>query len=110
MRPPDWLGVGVGAAQWRAWRLNLDALRARAGRGPESVAHIFGALLACPGAHPVPARIWEGETASGIRVHAFITRVAIRQEADDAAEFERELQTHRPLSPEVPAYSLRLIL
>lgn len=67
-------------------------------------------LVPPEGGPGVPARMWEGETASGIRVHAFITRVAIRQEADDAAEFERELQTHRPLSPEVPAYSLRLIL
>lgn len=66
-------------------------------------------LVPPEGGPGVPARMWEGETASGIRVHAFITRVAIRQEAD-AAEFERELQTHRPLSPEVPVYPLRLIL
>lgn len=53
MRPPDWLGADAGAAQWRAWRLDLDALRARAGARPGWPAHLFGALLACPGAHPV---------------------------------------------------------
>jgi len=57
----------------------------------------------------VPARIWEGETAHGVRCHAYITRIAVHQD-DDAAEFERDLQEHRRASPAVAAIPLRLIL
>src|SRR5437899_198422 len=46
----------------------------------------------------LPARLWEGETASGIACHAFITRIAVHQDLD-ASEFERELQEkHAPVS------------
>jgi hypothetical protein len=44
--------------------------------------------------HQVPARLWEGETDSGIRCHAFITRIAVHEQ-DDASQFERELQACR---------------
>ena len=57
----------------------------------------------------VLARIWEGETKSGIPVHVYVTRVAVG-EGENQEEFERELQTHRPPSPEVQAISLRLVL
>jgi hypothetical protein len=30
----------------------------------------------------VPARIWEGYTESGIKIHAFITRVAVNKDED----------------------------
>jgi hypothetical protein len=43
----------------------------------------------------VLARVWEGETASGIKVHCLISRIAVSK-ADDASEFERELQECRP--------------
>ncbi|MFL5481160.1 MAG: hypothetical protein ACJ8AK_03140 [Gemmatimonadaceae bacterium] len=46
---------------------------------------------------PLQARVWEGETDSGIKCFALITRIAIHQ--DDVArapEFERELQSQRP--------------
>lgn len=46
----------------------------------------------------VPARIWEGRTAGGIQIHAFITRVAVHQD-HDAAEFERELQETPRMKP-----------
>lgn len=39
----------------------------------------------------VPARIWEGQTESGIPVHCYITRVAVDKDAD-TTEFEKELQ------------------
>jgi len=48
----------------------------------------------------VPARIWEGKTARGVPVHAFITRIACDHEAD-SFEFDLELDEHRPPSPEV---------
>lgn len=57
----------------------------------------------------VRARIWEGETKSGIPLHVYITRVAI-EEGENQEEFERELQTHRAPSPAVQAIALRLVL
>jgi hypothetical protein len=38
----------------------------------------------------VACRVWEGKTAAGVRLTAFIARVAVDR-ADDAREFEREL-------------------
>lgn len=57
----------------------------------------------------VPARVWEGETESGIKVHAFIPRVAVDKN-DDASEFEKELQECAAPSAEVEAIPTRLIL
>jgi hypothetical protein len=45
---------------------------------------------------PVQARVWEGQTESGIKCFALITRIAIHK--DDVArapEFDRELQSQR---------------
>lgn len=36
----------------------------------------------------VPCRIWEGVTAKGVRVHAYIVRVGVHED-EDYAEFER---------------------
>jgi len=57
----------------------------------------------------MPARIWEGHTASGIAVHCYITRVAVKN-GEDTTEFERELQEHAPPSAEIQAIPLHLIL
>lgn len=57
----------------------------------------------------VPARVWEGETESGIKVHAFITRIAVSKD-EDASQFEEELEEHDPLSAEIESYPARLIL
>lgn len=57
----------------------------------------------------VPARIWEGTTARGIPVHAFITRIAVDREAD-GTELEAELTEHRAPSPDIAAYPSRLVL
>lgn len=57
----------------------------------------------------VPARLWEGETESGIQVHAFITRIAVHKD-DDASQFEKELKEQRPPSVAVAAYPARLVL
>ena len=57
----------------------------------------------------VPARIWEGKTASGIPVHCYVTRIAIGKDAE-ASEFERELQEHKPPSAEIQGIPLRMIL
>jgi hypothetical protein len=57
----------------------------------------------------VPARIWEGQTDTGIKVHAFITRIAAAKEASQV-QFESELQEHRPPSADIQAYPLRLLI
>jgi hypothetical protein len=58
----------------------------------------------------VPARIWEGETESGIKIHCFITRLAINKDEPRAYEFEKELQSQNPPSREIEVYPLRMLL
>jgi hypothetical protein len=57
----------------------------------------------------VPARVWAGETDSGIPVHCFITRIAV-DEKENTEQFDRELQTHEPPRPELAVYPLKMIL
>lgn len=57
----------------------------------------------------VPARIWEGETESGIPVHAYVTRIAVHED-QDLTEFQRELQEHEPPSADIAAIPVRLII
>jgi len=57
----------------------------------------------------VPARIWEGVTAKGIKCHAYITRIAVHKE-DDAGEFAADLREHRaPRNPDVGVIPSRLV-
>jgi hypothetical protein len=58
----------------------------------------------------VPARIWEGETKSGIRVCAFITRIAHGPDETRTDEFKKELEVCRAPSAEFQAIPLRMIL
>ncbi len=58
----------------------------------------------------IPARIWEGITDSGIKVHAYITRIAINKDESDKHQFEEELQKHEAPSAEIQAIPLRMIL
>jgi len=57
----------------------------------------------------VPCRIWEGQTASGVRVHCFIPRIAAKDD-QDLSQFEAELQETIAPSEAVAVYPLRLIL
>jgi len=58
----------------------------------------------------IPARIWEGKTDSGIKIHVFITRIAVG-EGEDQVQFQEELQECALPSPEVEkAYPLSMIL
>lgn len=57
----------------------------------------------------VPARVWEGETESGIPVHCFVTRIAAPADAD-CSQFARELQEHAPPSVDVAEYPPRMLL
>ena len=57
----------------------------------------------------VPARIWEGRTASGIPVHCYVTRIAVANGLD-TSQFEAELQSHEPPSAVLNEIPLRMIL
>ena len=60
------------------------------------------------------ARIWEGQTDSGIPVHCYVTRIAVAKDEDcpqvEMERFERELQEQRAPSAETEAIPLRMIL
>jgi hypothetical protein len=64
----------------------------------------------------VPARVWQGETADGIPVQAFITRIAPEVSKSDpridelTAEFERDLKRQADPRPTVAAIPLRMII
>ena len=58
----------------------------------------------------VPARVWEGTSKSGVKLHCFITRLAIDKDETRADEFEKELQICKSPTPEVEAIPLRMIL
>lgn len=57
----------------------------------------------------IQARVWEGETERGVKVHCYITRISCAEVAD-AAEFERDLEEHRAPSADVQAIPLRLVI
>jgi len=57
----------------------------------------------------VPARIWEGETENGVKIHCFVTRIACAIDAD-ASQLNNELQECAAPSAEVEAIPNRLIL
>jgi hypothetical protein len=57
----------------------------------------------------LPARIWEGQTESGIPVHCYVTRVAVANGLD-TTQFDRELAEQRTPSADVAAIPMRLIL
>jgi hypothetical protein len=57
----------------------------------------------------IPARVWEGETDSGIKVQALIP--CIRALANqDLSQFERDLRQCEPPSTGMQAFPLRMIL
>lgn len=60
----------------------------------------------------IQARIWQGKTATGIPVHAFISRVAVEKgrPAHEYTEFQEALKETEAPRPEVAAIDMRLIL
>ena len=58
----------------------------------------------------IPARIWEGESESGIKVHCYITRIAVAEKETRLEDFERELEEQAPPSAELQIIPLRMIL
>jgi len=63
-----------------------------------------------PLADGVPARIWEGMTQSGIKIHCYITRVAIDKNETNVEELEKELQECSEPSAELNVIPNRLVL
>ena len=57
----------------------------------------------------VKARLWEGQTESGIAVQVLVTRIAVAQESN-TTEFEKELQSHQPPRVAEQAYDFRLFI
>jgi len=43
----------------------------------------------------VPARVWEGTTAKGTKITAFISKIAV-EKSEDSSELENELQETEP--------------
>lgn len=58
----------------------------------------------------VPARVWEGHTDSGVKIHCFITRVAIDKDEPRAEQFEKELMEQKIPSVEIQSFPLRMII
>ena len=60
----------------------------------------------------VPARVWQGQTESGIPVHCFITRVAVEEGRpdEDYRQFERELAEQAKPRLDVQSIPLRFII
>jgi hypothetical protein len=58
----------------------------------------------------IPARVWEGETGSGIKVQAIIPRVAVKN-GQDTSQFEAELVECRPPSDAArECFPLRMVI
>lgn len=64
--------------------------------------------LAVNGVH-VDARIWEGHTEAGVPFHAYIIRVAVKENLNQS-EFQAALQDSRAPSAEIAAIPLRMII
>jgi len=61
----------------------------------------------------VPARIWEGETSTGIPIHCFITRIAVdkNETPENISQFESELkEVHAPINADIESYDFILII
>jgi hypothetical protein len=57
----------------------------------------------------IPARIWEGETGSGVKVTCLIASIGVK-DGQDVSQFERELIETKPPSTDSLPWPARLIL
>lgn len=58
----------------------------------------------------IQARVWEGHTENGIKVHCLVTRVAVGKDEPRIEEFHQALQEVNAPSAEIEAYPTRLII
>lgn len=61
------------------------------------------------GVAEITARVWEGQTESGIKVACLIPRIVARR-ADDLTQFEAELKEQPVATAALFAFPLRMIL
>lgn len=61
---------------------------------------------------PIKARLWEGQTESGVAVHCFMVRIAHDESLPPAQqqEFSQQLESHEAPTVTPKAYDLRLFL
>lgn len=57
----------------------------------------------------IDCRVWEGETASGIKLQALVPRIAVHKD-QDASQFDAELQEQSPPLPAERAFPLRMLI
>jgi hypothetical protein len=57
----------------------------------------------------IECRVWEGTTAGGVKIVAFIPRIACHRESDNS-ELERELIEHPAPRAAVESWPLRMVL
>lgn len=57
----------------------------------------------------IEARLWEGETDSGIPVQCLVARIAAPSSADQS-QFMAELREQKPPTPESQAFPLRMLI
>ena len=58
----------------------------------------------------VPVRVWEGKTDSGIKIHCFVTRIAVSDKEQNLEQFEKELNQQKAPSEEIKSIPMRLVL
>lgn len=60
----------------------------------------------------VPARAWEGETSSGVKVICFVSRIAVANEESKEVheQFAKELSEVKAPSIELQKFPLRMII
>lgn len=61
------------------------------------------------GVAEITARVWEGQTESGIKVACLIPRI-MASRADDLTQFDAELKEQRAPTAELDAFPLRMII
>lgn len=60
----------------------------------------------------VPARLWEGKTPGGVKVHAYITRIAhdVNESPEKVEEFKRDLNQQRAPSAKLDSIPFRMVI
>lgn len=61
------------------------------------------------GQKPYRARVWVGETDSGIPIHCLIPRIAVKDQ-DNLQQFEMELKKTNAPEPTEQVFPMRMIL
>lgn len=63
-----------------------------------------------PNGPTIPARLWEGVTDCGVKVHCYITRVSVAPADTERFETEFSLEPQKAPSPELGPIPLRMVI